>query len=231
MLVGLFEPMRPRGWLDADSRGVLIRRDRKPDWERMTPHLERHFKRVLRLAEAGGAQVLLRPGELTPDSAGWWGSAGLGNCWVRWGRRGMNSLEFFMAPVRQDAGPLERPMARCPVDFTTRSNVDRFCRWQPQTPAFRRAPDAELLAKKLWRTFPPTTASKQRAGRSVRRSILPAQRPPGRILAMEPRLGAFPIGSRRHQKPHNRNAYSWVARTEFGLAWPRTPRRTVKMQS
>jgi len=103
-----------------------------------------------------------------------------------------------------------------------RSNVDRICRLasHEQTPAFRRPGRLNCLLKSFGHISPATTASKQRAARSVRRSMT-AQRPPGRILSESRTAGKLSpdwFAAPDTQKPQI-DAYSWGRpRTLFELA-------------
>lgn len=126
MLVGLFEPVsapwRVDGIPSSFSFGTL-----PPDWERMTPFLERAMARVPAAAEAGVRTFFCGPESFTPDLQPAVGEApGLRGYFVA---AGMNSVGVL------SAGGLGRVVAQWVVDGrpdvdTTGFNVDRFHGYQ-----------------------------------------------------------------------------------------------------
>lgn len=150
LLVGLFEhdaaPWNISGIPEDFSFGEI-----EPDWDRVTPHLEKAFKRVPAAQNAGLRKLFCGPESFTPDLSPLVGEApGLRNCWVA---AGLNSLGILNGPGIGMALAHWIVDGHCPVDHTS-FNADRFADGSHNTPAFRRARTPELLAKSFGAHFP-----------------------------------------------------------------------------
>jgi 4-methylaminobutanoate oxidase (formaldehyde-forming) len=140
MMVGLFEPQaapwRVEGVPAGFSFGTI-----PPDWDRMTPFLEKAMSRVPITLEVGVRTFFCGPESFTPDLAPAVGEApGLRNYFVA---AGMNSVGVL------SAGGLGRLLAHWittgrPDADVTGFNVDRFRPWQADD-AYRAARTAEIL--------------------------------------------------------------------------------------
>ena len=114
MLVGLFEPVaagwHPEGAPDDFAFGTI-----PPDWERMTPHLERAMQRIPSLADAGVRTFFCGPESFTADAAPLLGPAPeVEGLWIA---AGLNSVGILLG------GGVGSLMAQwildgvCPVDI------------------------------------------------------------------------------------------------------------------
>lgn len=114
LLVGLFEPeaaaWHPEGAPEDFAFGVI-----PPDWERMTPHLEKAMERIPSVAEAGVRTFFCGPESFTADAAPMLGPAPeVEGLWIA---AGMNSVGILLG------GGVGSIMARwmiegiCPVDI------------------------------------------------------------------------------------------------------------------
>ncbi|HEX6148750.1 GcvT family protein [Nocardioides sp.] len=140
MMVGLFEPKAAPWRVEGVPRDFSFGKI-QPDWDRMSPFLERAMARVPVTLEVGVRTFFCGPESFTPDLAPAVGEApGLRNYFVA---AGMNSVGVL------SAGGLGRLLAhwittgRPDVDVTG-FNVDRFRPWQADD-AYRAARTAEIL--------------------------------------------------------------------------------------
>jgi glycine cleavage system aminomethyltransferase T/glycine/D-amino acid oxidase-like deaminating enzyme len=140
LLVGLFEPVCAPwnvGGIPADfSFGEI-----EPDWERMSPYLEKAMRRVPVTLEAGIKKFFCGPESFTPDLRPIVGEAPeLRNYWVA---AGLNSIGILTG------GGIGRILATWivtgdPGADVTGINIDRFHRYQAN-PEYRRERTIETL--------------------------------------------------------------------------------------
>ncbi|WP_323780896.1 FAD-dependent oxidoreductase [Thalassovita sp.] len=150
LLIGLFEPDAAPWHIDAIPENFTFG-EIEPDWDRLTPHLERAFQRVPSAANAGLRKLFCGPESFTPDLSPLVGETPeLRNCWVA---AGLNSLGILNGPGIGMALAHWIIDGHCPVDHTA-FNADRFADGSHNTPAFRRARTPELLAKSFGAHFP-----------------------------------------------------------------------------
>ncbi len=142
LMLGLFEPGAAPWKLDGIPEDFSFG-EIDPDWDRVTPHLEKAYSRVPSTLDIGVRKLFCGPESFTPDLAPLVGETPeLRNCFVACG---MNSLGILngagtgkvLAHWIVDGIP--------PVDVTG-INVNRFTRHEA-TRAFRRDRGPELLGK------------------------------------------------------------------------------------
>ena len=140
MMVGLFEPQAAPWKVEGVPRDFSFGKI-PPDWDRMSPFLEKAMARVPVTLEAGVRTFFCGPESFTPDLAPAVGETpGLRNYFVA---AGMNSVGIL------SAGGLGRVLAhwittgRPDVDVTG-FNVDRFRPWQADD-SYRAARTTEIL--------------------------------------------------------------------------------------
>ncbi len=142
LMLGLFEPGAAPWKLDGIPEDFAFG-EIEPDWDRVSPHLERAYSRVPSTLNTGVRKLFCGPESFTPDLAPLVGETPeLRNCFVACG---MNSLGILngagtgkvLAHWIVDGIP--------PIDVTG-MNVNRFSR-NEATRAFRRDRGPELLGK------------------------------------------------------------------------------------
>lgn len=167
LMIGLFEPVaapwRVEGIPSEFSFGEL-----PPDWERMTPYLEKAMARVPPSLEVGIRKFFCGPESFTPDLRPIVGEAPeLRHYFVA---AGLNSIGIL------SAGGLGRILAHWIMHGTpdvdvTGINIDRFHRYQAN-PAYRRARTVESLGLVYACHYPTRTHT---TARDAKRSVLHAQ--------------------------------------------------------
>jgi 4-methylaminobutanoate oxidase (formaldehyde-forming) len=164
LMLGLFEPVAATWKLDGIPADFAFG-EIDPDWDRITPHLEKAYSRVPSTMERGVRKLFCGPESFTPDLAPLVGETPeLGNCYVA---AGLNSLGILngagvgnvLAHWIVDGLP--------PVDVTA-INVNRFTRCE-STPAFRRDRTPELLGRLFGQHYHNDAAQ---TARDVKRSVL-----------------------------------------------------------
>lgn len=67
MMLGLFEPDDGAAWCLDEAPETFAFGELNPDWERMTPHLEKSYSRVPQALDAGVRKFFCGPESFTPD--------------------------------------------------------------------------------------------------------------------------------------------------------------------
>ncbi|MDH3229873.1 MAG: FAD-dependent oxidoreductase [Alphaproteobacteria bacterium] len=164
LMLGLFEPVAATWKLDGIPADFAFG-EIDPDWDRITPHLEKAYSRVPSTMEHGVRKLFCGPESFTPDLAPLVGETPeLRNCYVA---AGLNSLGILngagvgnvLAHWIVDGLP--------PVDVTG-INVNRFTRSE-STPAFRRDRTPELLGRLFGQHYHNDAVQ---TARDVKRSVL-----------------------------------------------------------
>jgi len=186
------------------------------NWERMTPHWKRHSNAFLRFARGRcGASSSCGPESFTPrPSAAWWAKRRVGQL-LGGGGDELAGNSLWPRYAARRLGPLDRRWPAAPVRYKPRSTLTDL----PMA-ATTRLPSAgartpELLAKKLVAHISPNDSFKTaRGGRPFRPLYERLMKAAGAYLARAT-AGSFPIGSRRHQKPHRSTPNSWGRQNWF----------------
>ena len=163
-MLGLFEPLAATWNLDSIP-GDFCFGEINPDWERMTPHLEKAYSRVPSTIDYGVRKFFCGPESFTPDLGPLVGETPeLRNCYVA---AGLNSLGILSGAGIGNVLAHWIVSGLPPVDVTG-INVNRFTKCE-NTPAFRRDRTPELLGRLFGQHYhndAPQTA------RDVKRSVL-----------------------------------------------------------
>jgi len=164
MMLGLFEPLGATWNLDHIPEDFSFG-EIEPDWDRMTPHIEKAYTRVPSALKYGVRTLFCGPESFTADLAPLVGETPeLRNCFVA---AGLNSLGIL------SGGGIGMVLAHWivdglpPVDVTG-INVNRFSKCK-NTPAFRRDRTPELLGRLFGQHF---HNDGPRTARDVKRSVL-----------------------------------------------------------
>jgi len=165
LMLGLFEPNDAAVWnLDRIPDDFEFG-EIDPDWDRVTPHLEKSYSRVPSALEAGIKKLFCGPESFTPDLSPLIGETPqVKNCFVAAGINsdGISSgagLGRILSHWIADGVP--------PVDVTA-MNVNRFCKGDVTT-EFRRDRVPELFGKIFDQSFPNAT---YKTARNAKQSIL-----------------------------------------------------------
>ena len=163
LMLGLFEPVAKPWGMDGIPEGFRFG-EIAPDWERMTPHLERAMKRIPVARGIGIKMLFCGPESFTPDMGPMMGEAPeLENYFVA---AGFNSLGILLG------GGVGRVMAQWIVDGYPPVDVSEIdvARMSPfqNNPAYLRDRTVELLGWQYmdWPNLQPETA------RGARRSAV-----------------------------------------------------------
>ncbi len=165
MMIGLFEPGDAAAWNLDHIPNSFEFGEIDPDWERMTPHLERAFSRVPQAMEVGIRKFFCGPESFTPDIEPLLGETPeLKNLWVA---AGLNSEGILKGPG------IGKTMADWILDgdpgiAVGHLHVNRFNREQ-NTRHFRADRTKELMGKMFGNKYP--TQGMQTA-RNVKQSVL-----------------------------------------------------------
>ena len=164
LMLGLFEPGAAAwnldGIPDSFSFGEIT-----PDWERMTPHLEKAFSRVPSIIDTGVRKFFCGPESFTPDLAPLVGETPeVRNCYVA---AGLNSLGILNGAGTGYVLAHWIVNGLAPIDVTA-INVNRFTRSE-NTPAFRRDRTPELLGRLFGQHY---HNDAPQSARDVKRSVL-----------------------------------------------------------
>ena len=197
MMVGLFEPQAAPWKVEGIPRDFSFGKI-PPDWDRMSPFLEKAMARVPVTLEVGVRTFFCGPESFTPDLAPAVGEApGIRNYFVA---AGMNSVGIL------SAGGLGRVLAhwittgRPDVDVTG-FNVDRFRPWQADDALPRRAHHGDPRHG-VRRAHP-----RQAAAHRPQHAALPGPRPAGRAGRLPARgvgLGGRRLVRRARRHPDRR---------------------------
>lgn len=164
LMLGLFEPVAAIWNLDSIP-GDFSFGEINPDWERMTPHLEKAYSRVPSTINHGVRKFFCGPESFTPDLGPLVGETPeIRNCYVA---AGLNSLGILNGAGIGNVLAHWIVSGLPPVDVTG-INVNRFTKCE-NTPAFRRDRTPELLGRLFGQHYhndAPQTA------RDVKRSVL-----------------------------------------------------------
>ena len=164
LMLGLFEPgaaaWNLKGIPDSFSFGEIT-----PDWDRMTPHLEKAFSRVPSTINTGVRKFFCGPESFTPDLAPLVGETPeVRNCYVA---AGLNSLGILNGAGTGYVLAHWIVNGLAPIDVTA-INVNRFTRSE-NTPAFRRDRTPELLGRLFGQHY---HNDAPQSARDVKRSVL-----------------------------------------------------------
>lgn len=164
LMLGLFEPVAATWNLDSIPDDFCFG-EINPDWDRMTPHLEKAYSRVPSTIDHGVRKFFCGPESFTPDLGPLVGETPeIRNCYVA---AGLNSLGILNGAGIGNVLAHWIVSGLPPVDVTG-INVNRFTKCE-NTPAFRRDRTPELLGRLFGQHYhndAPQTA------RDVKRSVL-----------------------------------------------------------
>ncbi|QIE47145.1 FAD-dependent oxidoreductase [Pseudohalocynthiibacter aestuariivivens] len=164
MMLGLFEPGAAAWKLDGIPDDFQFS-EIEPDWDRVTPDLEKAYSRVPDMMTHGVKKLFCGPESFTPDLAPLAGpTPELRNAWVACGMNSLGILNgagtgMVLAHWIVDGLP--------PVDVTG-INVNRFGKSEA-TPAFRRDRTPEQLGMLFGQHWPDESP---KTARNVKRSVL-----------------------------------------------------------